>query len=255
MEAATPPPPPPAPPAPEPAGRQPISVGQVLSDAFSLYGANLGVLIGVGFVVALISGVIIGILNDEGGAVVQFIAWVIQLVATAIYTGFVVKLVQDARDGVRDATVGQLVSAAMPALGALIINSILYGIAVGIGFVLIIIPGLILLTLWAVCQPSIVVEGRGPIEAFGRSYQLVKGQAWTVFGILVCVFLIMVVAAIIAGVIGAAIGGVVGAIIVSVLILLLFMPISALVASVLFFELGGGETAPAAAVEPGTATY
>lgn len=259
MEATTPPPPPPptpppAPPAPEPSGRRPISVGGVLSQAFGLYRSNLGVLLGVGFVVAVIAGIIIGLLNDSDSAVAQFIGWIVQLVATAVYTGFVVKLVQDARDGVRDSSASELIGAAMPALGALIINGILYGIGVGIGFILIIIPGLILMTLWSVGQPSIVVEGRGPIEAFGRSYRLVKGQGWTVFGILVCVFLIMIVAAIIAGAIGAAIGGAVGAIIVSILIMLFFMPVQALVAGVLFFELGGGEEAAATPAAPAPAS-
>ncbi len=253
MEAATPPPPPPAPPAPQPAGRQPISVGQVLSDAFSLYGANIGVLIGVGVVIYLISGILQGILGEPNEWYLSLIASIVSIIATAIYTGFVVKVVQDARDGIRDATVGDLVSAAMPAVGPLIIMSILFGIAVVIGFVLLIIPGLVLLTLWAVTAPSIVVEGRGPIEAFGRSYQLVKGQAWTVFGIIVCVFLILVVSYIIMGVIGGAIGGVIGFIIVAVIVQALFMPVYALVSSVLFFELGGGENAPAAAVEPGAA--
>jgi hypothetical protein len=54
----------------------------------------------------------------------------------------------------------------------------------------------------------------------------------------------MIVAAVIAGIIGAAIGGVAGAIIVGIIVLALFMPISALVASTLFFDLGGGRTLP-----------
>ena len=74
--------------------------------------------------------------------------------------------------------------------------------------------------------------------------KLVRGQAWTVFGVLVCVLLIMIVAAVIAGIIGAAIGGVAGAIIVGIIVLALFMPISALVASTLFFDLGGGGALP-----------
>ncbi len=193
-----------------------------------------------GLAVAVIFGLINGFLNNEGGAILQFIAWILQLVATAIYTGFVVKLVQDVRDGKRDQTVGELISAATPAIGALIVFGILSGIAIGIGFVLLIIPGLILMTIWSVGAPAIVAEGRGPLEAFGRSYELVRGQTWTVFGVLVVVFLIMIAAFIVAGLIGAAIGGVAGAVIVAIIVMALFMPISALVASTLFFDLGGG---------------
>ncbi len=239
MEAAT-PPPAPAPPPPTSGGSQPISVGKVINDALGLYTSNLGVLVITGLAVAVIFGLINGFLNNEGGAFLQLVAWILQLVATAIYTGFVVKLVQDVRDGRRDQSVGELVSAATPAIGSLVVFGILSGFAIGIGFIFLIIPGLILMTIWSVGAPAIVAEGRGPIEAFGRSYELVRGQTWTVFGVLVVVFLIMLAAALIAGIIGAAIGGVVGAVIVAILVLALFMPISALVASTLFFDLGGG---------------
>jgi hypothetical protein len=247
MEAAT---PPPAPAPPPDARSNQISVGQVLSDAFATYSANLGVLIAVSLGIAVVFGLIVGLLNDAGGFVMQTLAWIVQLIGTAIYTGFVVRLVQDVRDGRRDATVGDLFSAAAPAIGALIIWGILSGIAIGIGFLLLIVPGLILMTIWAVGAPAIVVEGAGPIEAFGRSYELVRGQAWTVFGILVCVFLIMAVAYLVAALIGAAIGGLAGAIIVGIIALALFMPVSALVASVLYFELAGdaGTRAPATVV-------
>lgn len=234
--------PPPAP-APQPPAARPsqISVGQVLSDAFGTYSSNLGVLVGTGIAVAIAFGIVIGLLNDAGGVVMQFLAWVVQLIAAAVYTGFVVRLVQDTRDGRRDATVGDLFSAAAPAIGSLIIWAIASGIGIGIGFVLLIVPGLILMTLWSVGSPAIVVEGIGPFAAFGRSYDLVRGQAWTVFGVIVCVFLIMFAASLIAGLIGAAIGGVAGAVIVGIVVLALFMPVSALVASTLYFELAGDD--------------
>ena len=197
----------------------------MISDAFSIYGSNLGALLLTGLGIAVVFGIVVGILNDADSFILQLIGSLLQLVAAAIYTGFVVKLVQDVRDGKRDQSVGELISSAMPALGSLIVFSVLSSIAIMIGFFLLIIPGLILLTIWSVGAPSIVAEGRGPIEAFGRSYDLVRGQTWTVFGVLVVVFLILIVAFVIVGVIGAAIGGVVGAAIVSILVMLLYMPI------------------------------
>lgn len=218
----------------------------MLSESFSIYGANVGALLGVGILIAFGFGIVIGLLNDEGGVFLQFIAYVLQLIAGALYTGFVVRLVQDVRDGKRDSSVGELVSAATPAIGNLILFSILSGIAIGIGFVLLIIPGLFLLTIWSVGAPAIVVEGKSGIEAFSRSHELVRGQGWDVFGVIACVFLIIVVSTIIAAAIGAAIGGVIGAMIVAFLVLLFYIPIQALIQSVLFFDLGGGSTpAPA----------
>jgi hypothetical protein len=212
----------------------------VISDAFAIYSANLGALLLTGLGIAVVFGIVVGILNDADSFILQLIGSILQLVAAAIYTGFVVKLVQDVRDGKRDQSVGELISAAMPALGALIVYSVLSSIAITIGFFLLIIPGLILMTIWSVGAPAIVAEGRGPVEAFGRSYELVRGQTWTVFSVLVVVFLILLAAFIIVGIIGAAIGGIVGAAVVSVLVMLLYMPVVALVSSTLFFDLGGG---------------
>ena len=48
---------------------------------------------------------------------------------------------------------------------------------------LLIVPGLYLITIWAVVAPVIVVEKPGVFAAFGRSRELVRGHGWTVFGI------------------------------------------------------------------------
>jgi hypothetical protein len=67
-----------------------------------------------------------------------------------------------------------------PVLLGLIVASFLYGIGVAIGLILLIVPGLIVLTWWAVVAPVIVIERAGIIEAFGRSRRLVDGNGWIV---------------------------------------------------------------------------
>jgi hypothetical protein len=166
-----------------------------------------------------------------------------------LYTGYVVKLVQDVRDGRLDQSIGELFSAAAPFILTLILNGIIFGIAVAVGFFLLIVPGLILITIWAVVAPSIVVENRGAIEAFGRSRELVRGEGWSVFGAIVLAFLIVFAIAIVAGILGAAIGDDAGRVIVGTIGNVIAYPIAALVSSILFFDLGGGggaATAPAA---------
>ena len=166
MEAAAPPPAP----APRPAGgSNQIQVGQVISDAFAIYSRNFGVLIGTSILVAIVVGVIVGLLNDAGGFFLQILASIVELIGAALFTGFVVRLVQDVRDGRRDMSVGDLFESAMPAIGSLILFSILYGIAVTIGLFLLIIPGLILMTIWAVGAPSIVAEGPGRSRLSGAA--------------------------------------------------------------------------------------
>ena len=72
------------------------------------------------------------------------------------------------------------------------IASILAAIGIGIGLILIIVPGLILLTFWSLLVPEIVIGGAGAIEAFGRSWRTVRGYAWNVFGTLVVVWIVMI---------------------------------------------------------------
>jgi len=166
-----------------------IEPGRVIGEAFETYQSQAGPLLGGALIVIGIAGVIEGILAITGSLILALLGVLIGLAASFLYTGYVVKLVQDVRDGRRDFTVGELFSYAAPFVGTLVLNGILAGIAIAIGFVLIIVPGLILLTIWAVIAPSIVVEDRGVFEAFARSRELVRGHAWQVFGASVLAFL------------------------------------------------------------------
>jgi hypothetical protein len=228
-----------------------IEPGRVIGQAFETYQAHAGPLLGGALVVIGIAGVVEALLSVSGSIILGILGALVGLAAGFLYTGYVVKLVQDVRDGRRDFSVGELFSHATPYLGTLILAGILAGIAIAIGFVLIIVPGLILLTIWAVISPSIVVEDKGVFEAFGRSRELVRGHGWQVFGAIVLAFLIIVVVGIVASLIGAAIGDA-GFVILRVIGNVITAPIWALVSSILFFDLGGGVSAPSAPAAPET---
>ena len=230
-----------------------VEPGRVIGEAFETYRSHAGALLGGALIVIGIAGVIEGLLSVSGSLVLGVIGALIGLAAGFFYTGFVVKLVQDVRDGRRDFSVGELFSHAAPYLGTLILAGILAGIAITIGLILIIVPGLILLTIWAVISPAIVVEGRTVFESFGRSRELVRGHGWQVFGAIVLTFLIIVAVGIVFSLIGAAIGDA-GLVILRAVGNVITAPVWALVASILFFDLGGGQGAPTSpattAVEP-----
>jgi len=229
-----------------------LSVGDTINETFSIYGQQFGPLIGSAIVVFVVVGIVAGVLAAAGGVILVTLASIVQLVGRLLYVGFVVKLVEDVRDGRRDSGIGDLFSAAAPAILPLLGFSILAGIGVAIGLILIIIPGLVLLTFWSLGAPAIVAERIGVFDAFGRSWNLVRGNAWSVFGALVVVTLIWLVIGFILVAIANPIGN--GAIVVANVIAgALTAPIFALAVSVMFFDLGGGrvsETAPAAAPPP-----
>ena len=229
-----------------------IEPGRVIGEAFETYQSQAGPLLGGALIVIGIAGVIEGILAITGSLILALLGVLIGLAASFLYTGYVVRLVQDVRDGRRDFTVGELFSHAAPFVGTLVLNGILAGIAIAIGFVLIIVPGLILLTIWAVIAPSIVVEDRGVFEAFARSRELVRGHGWQVFGAIVLAFLIVFVVGLVASIVGAAIGNV-GQVILQTAASVATAPVAALVSSILFFDLGGGTGAPAESMPPASA--
>ncbi len=59
--------------------------------------------------------------------------------------------------------------------------SLLYGLIVGIGFILLIIPGVIFAIMFQFYSYLIVDKNAGPIEALGKSAAITKGVRWNLF--------------------------------------------------------------------------
>ena len=215
-----------------------IDPGAIVGRAFRIYQEHAAPLIAAAVIVFLIDAVAQYVF-DSGFAVL--IASLIGLIAHTFYQGVVVKLVDDVRDGTLDSSVGGLFSSVAPVVGPLLLVAILAGIAIGIGLFLLIVPGLFLMTLWAVVAPAVVIENRG-LDAFGRSQELVKGNGWQVFAVIVIVFLLTVVVGIVGAAIGAAGGDVLRAV-VSFVVTVAVAPLAALAVSVLFFQLRDGNAA------------
>ncbi|HVD40708.1 MAG TPA: hypothetical protein VNC16_06880 [Solirubrobacterales bacterium] len=213
-----------------------LSVGDTLGEVFSIYRDQAGVLLPVAFWLFL--GVaILEALTEE--VVVGFLlAIVLSLVVATLYQGMVVGLVQDVQDGRRDSSVSDLMRSVAPVVLPLLGAGLIIGVGAGIGFLLLVVPGLYLITIWAVTAPVIVVERRGVFDALGRSRQLVRGSGWPVLGVLVLTFLITaVVGAALALLANAIADSEILAIVLSVLGTTVTAPIAALVASVLYFRL------------------
>ncbi len=70
-------------------------------------------------------------------------------------------------------------------LGAVLLVSVLVGLATIAGFILFIIPGIYIGIRLAVSVEALVVEGRRGTQAMGRSWELVGGHWWHAFGALV----------------------------------------------------------------------
>jgi hypothetical protein len=229
-----------------------IDIGAVISRTFEIYVDQASVLMPAAAVVFVFTGVL-SILLIAASPALAIVALIVSLAATTLFTGMVVELVSDVRDGKRDASAGQLLRAATPVLGQLILVGIVAGIGIAIGFVLIVVPGLILATIWSVAAPVVVLERPGGLRALGRSRELVRGSGWQVFGvILILVIGVGVLGAVIETVADSAGTGV--GLVARVVVGILAAPISALAAAVLYFDLRGAHAGEASASAPPSGT-
>src|SRR5215470_14690150 len=170
----------------------------VLTEAWYLYRRFAGHFLLISFVIYLITGVLVALLSlaKTPGVIIGDI---ISFAATYVVQASLIKAVQDVRDGRVDLDLSQTVRAASPYILPVIGASILAAIGVTIGFFLLIVPGFILLTYWALIIPFIVLAGSGVFQSFGNSMRTVRGYAWRVFGTYVLVFLILIAFAIVLG--------------------------------------------------------
>lgn len=209
-----------------------IKPGEVIGSALEIYGAQVWVLIPAAVVVFAILAVARVIFTGTAVALVT----IISVVLTTFYQGMVVELVGDVQDGRRESSVGQLFGSVAPIVLPLIGLSLVVGLGVTIGFVLLIVPGLYLMTIWAVAAPSFVIERRGVFAAIGRSRELVRGHGWQVFGVILVVLVLALLAGIVVAALASGLGNG-GVAVVQWAANVIISPFTALVSAVLYFSL------------------
>ena len=219
-----------------------------------MYRAHAAHLIIIAAGIYLVAAVIEGLLSLGGGWVVAIVGALVSIVAAFLVQAALVKAAQDIRDGRADLTIGQTISAAWEVIGPVAGASILAGIAIVVGLFLLIVPGLFLITIWAVIVPAIVIERVGAMSSFGRSRGLVKGNGWNVFGILVITFLILLGVELVIGLIlsplnNTALTNAISTVVAGSLV----APFQALVVTTIYYRLVGVESgvAPAGPQWPG----
>jgi hypothetical protein len=218
----------------------------VLNEAWRMYKAHALHLIVIAFVIYLAAAILIAVLS-LAGVIGVLLGLVVEFLAGFLLQAALVKAVQDVRDGHVDLSAGATVSAAMPYLWPVAGAGVLAGIAIAIGFALIIVPGLFLITIWAVFVPVIVIERSAALASFGRSRALVRGHGWHVFGTLVLVFLIEIVFEFVLQLILSALPIAVRDGLSSVVAGTLIAPFVALVVTMIYYRLvGSADQAPAA---------
>lgn len=173
----------------------------VLGEAWDLYRRHAPHFLILSFVIYLVLAAITALLGWAFGRFGGFLGDVLNVFGMYLLQAALVKAVQDVRDGRVDLDLRETISAVMPVLLPVVGASILAAIVISVGFFLLIVPGLILATFLSLIVPSIVIGGSPAMASFGRSWRLVSGNGWHVFGTYVVVFLVLILADIIIGLI------------------------------------------------------
>ena len=102
------------------------------------------------------------------------------LVGSALLSGALAYAVFDLeRTGA--ASVGESLRRGLRALPKLFLIDVMYVFVVGVGYILLIVPGVIFSLMFALVIPVAVAEGLGPIESFKRSMELTSGYKGLIF--------------------------------------------------------------------------
>ncbi len=178
-----------------------MQVGDPIGEGWSIYKRFWRHLLPIALVTYVVVSLIALVLALAGGIIGSLASVVVSIAGVFLLQAALVEAVADVRDGRADLTITETLGRVWPRVGAVAGASILAGIGVALGFVLLIVPGLYLVTIWSVVIPALVLEQLGVAAAFGRSRALVSGYGWTVFGVIVVTFVINFLAAIALGVV------------------------------------------------------
>lgn len=185
-------------------------IGRVFGDTFSVFGRNFGLCVGLA---AIFSGLptflyelwtgdqVEAALMAETGAAPSpptfdatsilggLAAFIIYMVLASILQAALVRTTIEDLNG-QQPTFGDALSRAVSVLLPIIGLSLLLYLGIGIGFALLIIPGIYLLVRWSAAVPVLVHEQLGILASIKRSSELTKGSRWRIFGL----FIIMIIA-------------------------------------------------------------
>jgi hypothetical protein len=122
---------------------------------------------------------------------------------------------------------------------------IVAGILIALGFVALIVPGIILSLRWSVVAQTAAVDHEGWLPALRRSAKLAAGHYWHIFRVLVAIGLLTFLIAVVTGaVVGGGHSTGVASVLIGIVVYTIIASFEALTLAVLYFDLRARETGP-----------
>ncbi|OLF71005.1 hypothetical protein AWH62_13135 [Maricaulis sp. W15] len=183
---------------PTPTTQAELGIGRILGGTFKLYFSNFPLFFGVVFLpYALFTMLVIDPVNRNFMASTtnpldtlgqSFMVAGLSMILIIFLQAIIVRM-SISLNGGQGPQLGAALRGAVTGFLPIIILGIVAGIATGIGFILLIVPGLYVLALLYVYVPAIVFEKAG-FSALGRSEDLTKGYRWAIVGVILVIMVL-----------------------------------------------------------------
>jgi hypothetical protein len=177
------------------------TVSEIVDAAFALYRRDFGQYVVV-MAVATVPQLVFNLLvrNDPARPPLDALTYLfflalVGLVTSTIGSAAIMKLGSEVYLG-EDADLEATVKSVIPRLGSLIVAAILKAIALAIGVVCLFVGALYVAARLFAVDAAIILENKGPIEAFGRSSELSDGRKGHILLTLLLVGIIYILLAI-----------------------------------------------------------
>jgi hypothetical protein len=212
---------------------------EIVRRAVEIFRVHFALLYPIALIFGLLQAMVTFALEDTD---VVALGLAFSLLAATFFQGIVVGFVRDVqagaprRSGAPEPTAGALLKDVVPVVDKLLAVSLLGAVGIGIGLVALIVPGLFLLTWWAVIGPVVVLERTPVLETFRRSRALVLGHGWPVLRTLLLLVFLLFPVILVAALATSALGDAAGSF-VQVLLGALVSTVTVVSTAILYFRL------------------
>jgi hypothetical protein len=171
-----------------------VTVGSILRDAAAVYRLLFRrSVVTAAIVYAVIT--VADVVADQPDirarrTILGLVAFALAVAGPVLVQGALVRIVRNIHEGERPEEVGTLFRAARDRIGSLLLASIVYGLGVLFGLLLLVVPGLLAAARWCLMAPLIMLEGKSSGDARSRSASIVRGQTGTVLIAIIVSFLL-----------------------------------------------------------------
>lgn len=186
-----------------------ISVGAIINETLAISRRHLKTFGVVAVVLTALPQIVVGLLEMGGptgqtSAAAALATIPVAIAAIFAQAGILYGALEDQRG--RTLSTAEVFAACGKYFVRVFVVSLIMGFGVGFASILLLVPGLILATMWSVAQVVAVARDKGFSFALSESSAMTKGNRWRILGLLAIYFVVLMVIYIGAGALTVAIG-------------------------------------------------